>query len=73
MQDIFVKLHNRNDYHESISLFADISESDFKLRDLKLKLDQFSILVDSKDVYIGKVSKILNDTKIYQIKLPKCS
>lgn len=73
MQDIFVKLHNRNDYHESISLFADISETDFKLRDLKLKLDQFSILVDSKDVYIGKVSNILNDTKIYQIKLPKFS
>ena len=73
MQDIFVKLHNRNDYHESISLFADISETDFKLRDLKLKLDQFSILVDSKDVFIGKVSKILNDTKIYQIKLPKFS
>ena len=70
----FAKLHNRNDYHQSINLFADISETDFKLRDLKLKLGQFSVLVDSKDVSIGKIFKILNDFwKPGVIKLSKFS
>ena len=52
IQDVFVKLCNRNNYDELISLVADMNKTDFKLGDLKVQLVQFSTTMDSKEISI---------------------
>ena len=51
----------RNNYDKSISLVVDKNKADFKLRDLKVQVGQFSALLNSKDVYVGKITEFLND------------
>ena len=59
---MFVKLCNRYNYDESISLIADIDEIDLKLQDLKVQLVQLSKMVrNCKDVFIGNTIEILSD------------
>ena len=38
-------------------------QTDFQMEDLKVQMGEFSIEVDSKNVAIGKVIKILSDFK----------
>ena len=52
---------NRNNYDKSISFVDDIEANDFKLRNLAVQLDQFSLLADLKDVFNEKLTGIFND------------
>ena len=63
IQDVFLvffKLCNQNKYDKLIN-FSDWHGPDWFQIDLKAQLVQFFIIVDSKDVSIGKLIKILSD------------
>ena len=51
-------LCNQNNYDESISLAADMEHTNFKLGGIKVQLGQFSTVVYSTHVFIGKIIKI---------------
>ena len=51
-------LCNKNNCDESISLVADIDDTNFKLGRLKVQLGQFFTVADSTHVFIGEIIKI---------------
>ena len=52
---------NQTNYNESISLAADMYETDFKLRKLKVQLTPFSTIANSSDVSSAKITRILKE------------
>ena len=48
-----------------VSLIALMDDMDFKLGDLKVQLDQFSTIVDSRYFCFERIIKILNDSGKY--------
>ena len=61
IQDVFVKLGNRNSYDESISLIADIDETKFKLGTPNRTNGSVFYNSKIKTCFIGKIFKFLSD------------